>query len=357
MTADRESILESLGTARRYADPGAPVPARLLAAAGTLPLPPDQIAAVLFALCSDPEPEIRTRAQSSLDELPEQILEPALSGDVHPELLGYWAESFQADEVRLEKIALNPSTSDETYCFLASLPFSSIIDITSRNQIRLLRCPDLFETLGENLATSQATIDRILEFLGLGEEEKPGEEPPELDDDEAEAITESRIVMEDLSELPPELMEERGDEEEETEENPAKNLLALIQNMRVIEKVKLARFGTKEARTLLLRDRNRIVATAAIRSPKVTENEVISVAQSRNVSDDVLRVVANTREWTKNYRVKHSLACNPRAPLPAAIKFLNYLTDRDLKAIMRSRDVPNPVAAQARRILARKGKV
>ena len=48
---------------------------------------------------------------------------------------------------------------------------------------------------------------------------------------------------------------------------------------------------------------------------------------------------------------------NPKTPLSAAIKFVNYLTDRDLREIMRSRDVPGQIAMQARRILNRKGKV
>jgi hypothetical protein len=47
---------------------------------------------------------------------------------------------------------------------------------------------------------------------------------------------------------------------------------------------------------------------------------------------------------------------NPKCPSGSAIKFLNFLTDRDLGAIMRSRDVPGPISSQARRILARKGK-
>ncbi len=143
----------------------------------------------------------------------------------------------------------------------------------------------------------------------------------------------------------------------EKSEKDERSLLAMLQDMRVVDKVKLARFGNKEARTLLLRDRNRLVATAAIRSPKITDNEVATIAQSRNVCEDVLRIIANNKEWTRHYPVKLALSTNPRVPLASAIKFLNYLTDRDLRAIMRSRDVPGPLVAHARRLLARKGKI
>ena len=61
-------------------------------------------------------------------------------------------------------------------------------------------------------------------------------------------------------------------------------------------------------------------------------------------------------QWTRAYPVKLALSMNPKCPPQTAVKFLNYLTDRDLGLIMRSRDVAGVISAQARRILARKGK-
>jgi hypothetical protein len=69
-----------------------------------------------------------------------------------------------------------------------------------------------------------------------------------------------------------------------------------------------------------------------------------------------MRIIAHNRQWTRTYPVKIGLAMNPKCPPQSAVKFLNYLTDRDLGVIMRSRDVPGTISAQARRILARKGK-
>ena len=348
MSTGPDSIRDSLGQAGRFADPNAPTKARMMAARGTLPLPPDGIASVLFALTFDPDPEVQARAAQSLDELPDRVVDTALDAALHPSLFEFFAKKFREDEARLEKIALNSATSDETFCFLASLPFSRLVDITSSNQIRLMRCPAIFEALGENPATGQATIDRILEFLGVPEN-KPEEETAPASEE-----------PEDLKELPELLVTEESEADTDASSEEAAeqsgNLFALLQDMKVIDKVKLPRFGNKEARSLLMRDRNRIVATAAIRSPKITDTEVIAAAQSRSVSDDVLRAISNMREWTRIYQVQLALTTNPKAPLASAIKFLNYLTDRDLRNIMRSRDVPGPVAQQARRILARKGK-
>jgi hypothetical protein len=83
----------------------------------------------------------------------------------------------------------------------------------------------------------------------------------------------------------------------------------------------------------------------------------VSIAQSRNVSDDVLRAISRNREWTRNYQVKQALAMNPRCPQSEAMKYLNYLQDKDLRGLMRSKDVPNAISTHARRILMKKGKL
>ena len=48
---------------------------------------------------------------------------------------------------------------------------------------------------------------------------------------------------------------------------------------------------------------------------------------------------------------------NPRCPLSDAVKYLNYLQDKDLRGLMRSKDVPNAISTHARRILTKKGKL
>jgi hypothetical protein len=68
-------------------------------------------------------------------------------------------------------------------------------------------------------------------------------------------------------------------------------------------------------------------------------------------------MVSMSREWTRNYQVKLALVTNPKCPLTAAVKFVNYLQDKDLRHIMRSKDVPSAVSAHARRILMKKGRL
>lgn len=359
-SVDQGSVLDSLGEARRYADPDSPRDGRLLASGGALPLQPHEISGVLFALTLDPDAEVKDRARRSLDTLPDAIVDATLEAQVHPALLADFAGRFREVEARILKIALNPATSNETLYLAATLPFQRVVDIVANNQQRLTRCPALIEALGENPLTGQAAIDRILQFLrveaGVAQEGQAEDAPDTLEAAEELAPEPEGLPTED--DFPPELIQEQEPaENEEEEELRSKSLYSLIQDMNVLEKIKLGIFGNGEARSLLVRDSNRIVAMAAIRSPKVTDHEVASISKSRSVHEDVLRYVANNRNWTRAYSVQRGLVTNPRAPQQAAIKFLNYLTDRDLRQIMRSREVPSAISVQARRILVRKGKI
>ncbi len=364
MSADANEVIASLGPARRFADPDAPLDSRLMAASGALPLPPPQLLSVLVALTLDSDAAVKDKALASLRALPERVLQPALDGKLPAPVLGVCAELYRENGPRLEQVALNPATSDETCTFLATLSHSRVVEILAQNQVRLLRCSPLVEALGDNPLTGMATIDRILHFLGVerGEMEEPEPElnkeaVPEPPPPEPTASDPPPVDVDDASEIDQDLLEESTEElSDDEKEQRTQNLQARLGKMSIIEKVKLARLGNVDARSLLVRDRNKLVAAAAIRNPKLTDSEIEGFARARNLCDEVMRIIAHNRQWTRSYPVKVGLAMNPKCPQPAAIKFLNYLTDRDLGVIMRSRDVPGTISAQARRILTRKGK-
>jgi hypothetical protein len=342
--------------AERYTRRDAPRDVRLMAARGALPLEPVELATVLFALMHDPDAEIKTTARENLEGLPNKVIEPVLSGPAHPALLSHLANTFREQEEHCERLALNPATSDDTVAFLASLPFKRVVDITSNNQERMLRAPQIVESLGSNPLTGRAVIERILSFLGMEQSLDGAEQSDEpsgpVSESEAEAALRA-VLGQDLGRFASDLVRE-GDGGEGADTT---NLYSLIQQMSIFEKVKLARLGNKEARGLLVRDRNKVVAVAAITSPKITDGEVVGFASSRNVCDEVLRMIANNRLWTRNYKTKLALASNPRTAQPTAMKFLNFLHDSDLKTMMKSKDVPSTVSVHARRILTKKGKL
>jgi hypothetical protein len=348
--------LELSAQAQKYARADAPRQVRLMASRGALPL----LATVLFALMHDEDAEIKATARDSLENLPDGVLQTVLTGPSHPAILDHLAHAFRDHEQRVECIALNPAAADDTMAFMAGLPFKKLVDVASNNQERLLRCPGIVDALGNNPLTGRSVIDRILGFLGM---DRPREaEVDELVDVEAISDDAARTALEavlgeDFREVASALIDESGAEVSEEELQAGGNLFNLVQKMSVFQKIKLGRMGNKEARGLLVRDRNKIVAMAAVTSPKITDNELFSIAQSRNVNDEVIRIVSANREVTRNYRVKLALVTNPKCPQATAMKFVNYLQDKDLRTLMKSKDIPTAVSAHARRILTKKGKL
>jgi hypothetical protein len=138
------------------------------------------------------------------------------------------------------------------------------------------------------------------------------------------------------------------------EEGKRMNLTQRIMKMSIAEKIKLATLGNKEARTLLLRDSNKLVCTAVIRSPRLTDGEVLTTATNRAANEEVLRIIYNNREWTKNNKIKLALVKNPKIPLTVVMKFLSTLRDAELKDLARDRNVPSGVSMFAKKMVEKK---
>jgi hypothetical protein len=128
--------------------------------------------------------------------------------------------------------------------------------------------------------------------------------------------------------------------------------LQKIAAMNVAERIHLAMKGTREERAVLIRDPNKIVAVAVLSSPKMTENEIESIARMANVSDEILRIIAQTRAWVKNYAVVWSLTKNPKTPVAISMNMLSRLTERDLRTLSTDRNVPDVLRLTARKKLA-----
>jgi hypothetical protein len=102
-------------------------------------------------------------------------------------------------------------------------------------------------------------------------------------------------------------------------------------------------------RAILIRDPNKMIATAVLSSPKVTDQEAASFARMASVSEDVLRAIGNNRAWMKNYNVVLGLTRNPKTPLAMSLNLLGRLQDRDVTAVSVDRNVPEPLRIAARK--------
>jgi len=298
----------------------------------------------------------------------------------HPLILDFLAHNLAPDHELQETIALNRTTDDETIVFQGTLPHKRLVDIISGNQLRILRTPKIVDALSENPLTGASVIDRVLKFVAMeasksmpkgdgmeveiehmeGEGGKePGEEVAAVTEGEeigAVTIQEGEGVESGWASMSfhDDLLKDKLYANEQEEEEEARNLYARINKMGVSEKVKLAMMGNKEARGLLIRDSNKVVATAVIRSARITDGEIETISKSRSVSDEIIRIIANNKDWTKNYQVKLNLVNNSKTPMSETLKFINHLRDKELRDLARSRNVPNQVCTSARRLMQKR---
>lgn len=133
------------------------------------------------------------------------------------------------------------------------------------------------------------------------------------------------------------------------EENPAARVLSALS---VPQRLKMALKGTREQRTVLIRDPNRVVAAAVLSSPKLSDTEVEAFARMTNVGEDVLRTIGMTRAWTRSYGVTAALVRNPKTPQAISLTLLSRINDRDVRMLATDRNVPEVLRLSARKMLA-----
>ena len=118
------------------------------------------------------------------------------------------------------------------------------------------------------------------------------------------------------------------------------SILQKIARMKVGERVKLAMLGNKEERGVLIRDGSKVVSSAVLASPKLTDSEVENIAAMKNVQESVLRDIQRTRKFMKNYNVVRNLVNNPRCPLDLSLNMVKLLMINDLKGLSMNKNVP-----------------
>ena len=123
-----------------------------------------------------------------------------------------------------------------------------------------------------------------------------------------------------------------------------------IKDMSVGHKIKLAYRGNKEVRGILIRDTNKVIASAVVKSGRLTDQEVASFAGNKNLDGEVLREIATNSEFTRKYPVKVALVNNPKTPVSMAVTMVNSLQKKDLMSLTRNRNVPSVVTTAATRL-------
>lgn len=244
-------------------------------------------------------------------------------------LLDYFKRGEVAKEVRLQAAsgALAPRALEQIG-LLALLTEDGDADVRTAAESTLAAIPN--ESMAGFLGRSDVPEGLRDFFRGRGIEPLPG----------ADASDEP-LVDTGGGDAPAE-----GAEEAEVDHQSINQRLSLLG---VAERMKAAMKGSKSERAILIRDPNKLVSAAVLSSPKLSDSEVENFAKLANVSEETLRTIGMNRGWTKNYGVIAALTKNPKTPLAVSMRFVQRLTDRDLKMIALDRNLHEPLKLMVRK--------
>ena len=375
----------------------APRPARLAAARGVLPLPQRDLLEVLVAFATSDDSELSGPARETIRTQDTEMLTGIVrSEDASVSVLSYLASVNELPRKVLESIVLNPRTPIPTVVKFANETNSSeLLDAISLNQQLLIQNPALIEAILRNPKRSSEAERRAAETKREFFEKERGQQQiaNELRAQGKEAAAEfienaqfdgtgltaedalflaehivipdsetddSWLGLEYIEELYEETPEQRqaivnkilGEMSSEEIDLPGERISIInrIMKMGMKDRTRLAMKGDREARNILIRDPNRIVAQAVVQNPRITEQEIEKISAMRSVTEDILRQIAASRQWSRSYSIVHTLARNPRTPIANVLNILSRLQLKDLNALSKNRNVSDAVRRQALRL-------
>ena len=130
--------------------------------------------------------------------------------------------------------------------------------------------------------------------------------------------------------------------------------LQKIAKLDIKGRIQLAMKGSKEERSLLIRDGTKIVALAVLESPKVSDGEVERFATQKNVLEAVLRGIPMKRRFAKNYAIIRNLVFNPRTPLDLSLGLMKNMLVGDLRNLSNNKEISDTVRKLATKMFKQK---
>ena len=371
-----------------------------------LPLSQSDLLEVLVALRQSDNSEISEAAAATLiSQTGEDLLIAARGDSTSPAVLSFLATAANIGREIREATILNNRTSDEAIAACArATTDGSLLELISINQQRMVRAPAILDAILENAARTPEAERRARETREEFFEKERGARqiadelrargkgaaaeffesadlrstPGTLSADDIWLIAEHIEVSDaeiDDSWLPSETYQELM---AETAEQHIANVQRIIQHetleagdisservsmirrimlMTPKDRLKLAMKGDREARGILIRDSNKVVACAVIKNPRITDPEIENIASMRTVATEALRLISLNRAWARLYQVIHNLSRNPRSPIPMVIGILPRIRTKDLMNLAQNRNVSEQVRRHAQRLgQARSGK-
>jgi hypothetical protein len=322
----------------------APEVIRRKGAEGKLPLPAEDTLEILTLLATGGEADLREKALETLRQWDATEMRRVLADpQTVPEVLHFAAQELAPNREEVREVLLcNPGLPLEARSLLQSGPAFDSMAVKG-------------STSAPGAAEAQPTpstplSDAVQAFDDTGDVAAQPEE--------ATIETLARLAagepLEDVAgaqaDVPPEVTKR----DDELTQNDRETLIQKIARMAVVQKIKAALTGNLETRSLLIRDANKLVSRAVLQSPRISETEAESYAAAKNVSEEVLRLIAANRKFMKMYVVMRALANNPRAPIDITLPLLPRLNPKDLKGLSQNRNIPDVIRSMGLKLMKQK---
>jgi hypothetical protein len=324
----------------------APEVVRRKGAEGTLPLPAEDRIEILTLLAVASEADLREKALETLRRWDRaEVRRVMASPQTAPDVLRFAAEHLLAGHEELREILLwNPSLPAPSLDLLQPKPAPEPVAAEAANEPP---SPPQPEPLPPPPAPEAA--------------QEPPSKPAPASEPAAEEVTVEMLAKLAAGEklegeigthvqAPPEATKR----DDELTEKERETLIQKLNRMSVVEKIKAALTGNLETRSILIRDANKMISRAVLQSPKISDTEMEGYAAAKNVSEEVLRLIAMNRKFMKSYVVMRALINNPRAPIDITMPLIGRLNDRDLKGVSLNRNVPEVIRTMAIKAIKQK---
>jgi hypothetical protein len=258
----------------------------------------------------------------SVDDLCRDIQKGAIA----PELITLASKIWKSSKDL--RVTIFNSTLAPTPALMALVPLMTTAQLEklARDELRLLLAPELIDTL--------LTCGRLDKSFNAPLQELQNK----IREDEQMRLRNEFTVDNMSDEIRDSLIEEKEDVEDEIDESS--NIYSMLKKMTIAERARLAQKANKSVRLLLVKDSNRLVARSVMRSPRLTESDVEQIAKTREVDEDVLRIISQNKLWMRKYSITKNLAFNPRTPLAVSMTLTKNLSNNDIKSGSRDHNIP-----------------
>jgi hypothetical protein len=296
---------------------------KIAVCSGSAGLTPGQRAELLTVLAEDADDAVRERAGNALLTQSMDAFVGALAGDNPAVQLFRYCGRNLADKPAIAAALVKHSRCPAQFLtsVVKALPTSAV--------------QELMQDL-DRLSSNRALAAALTGSASLAAEQRQQLEELLTDKVETEAVFAEAVAEIDTT------SEQRA------------TLLQRLASMRVVERVQLALKGNREERMALIRDPCKVVQRAVLQSSRITDREVETFSSMASLTDEVLRLIANSRNFRRNYTVVINLMNNPKTPLDITLHMLPNVTAPDLKKLSTNRNISDTLRTAAMRLMVQR---